>query len=51
MLHDEIMLFFFSQEGLQNKFKSHVKEIEQEVRKRDIMIEVLQSRIQELQVF
>ncbi|XP_065201656.1 uncharacterized protein LOC135832373 isoform X3 [Planococcus citri] len=36
-------------EGLQNSFKSQVKEIEQEVRKRDMLIEVLQTRIQELQ--
>lgn len=43
-------MFLFMQEGLQNRFKSQVKEIEQEVRKRDMLIEVLQTRIQELQV-
>lgn len=35
---------------MQSMFKSQVKEIEQEVRKRDMLIEILQTRIQELQV-
>lgn len=42
---------YLFQEGMQNKFLSQVKEIEQEVRKRDMLIEVLQTKIQELQVY
>lgn len=48
--NDSVLMFCLLQEGMQSVFKSQVREIEQEVRKRDMLIEVLQTRIQELQV-